>query len=151
MAKYKLNKSLIANAVTVVIEPTMNLINLEIIKNNLEKLFFNDINFIKLTSLFKINRKNNLIIFNNNYLYLIKQNYQKPETIFIDYRLFNFQLEVLTNHLYTLINNKSITIFGFNNKVEELATLLAAKSNNKVYFVVSPEKYILKNVKYIKK
>ena len=149
VTKYKLNKVLVTNKITVVTEPYISLINLEILKNNLEKLFFNDINFVQLSSLFKQSKNNILLIFNNQYLYLIKRKLKKEEPIFIDFKLFNFNINTLTKYLSIFINNKNVIIFGFNNKVEELSNLLATNTKNKVYFVANPVYYILKNVKYI--
>lgn len=149
VTKYKLNKVLVTNKITVVTEPYISLINLEILKNNLEKLFFNDINFVQLSSLFKQSKNNILLIFNNQYLYLIKRKLKKEEPIFIDFKLFNLNINTLTKYLSIFINNKNVIIFGFNNKVEELSNLLATNTKNKVYFVANPVDYILKNVKYI--
>lgn len=146
--KFKLNNGLINGRVTVVTSPINSMTELEIIKNCLEKLSFTKIKFINLVKLFNIKRNYLFIVFNKSYLYLLNTNYkQKLDTIFIDYKLFKNNINILTKYLSTIIKKKNVIILGYNPSIDLFAIKLEKISNSKVYYVEDLTEYIFNKIK----
>ena len=84
LKKHKLNKGIINNNITVLVDPTYTQADTQIISNILDKLSFNKITFINILTLLNIKKNNIWLIVNKNYMYLIHINYKnnKVEIIF---------------------------------------------------------------------
>lgn len=148
LKKYKLNKNLINNSITVLVDPTYTQADTEVIDKILEKLSFTKINFINIISLLNVTKKQIWLIANKRYMYLVHLNYKnKIETIFIDYKLFKNNIKLLINHLSFFIKGRRVILLGFYDNIEELAEQIEGQNNSYVYYINDTFNYYINKKK----
>ena len=147
LKKYKLNKNIITN-INVLIEPNYTQADTMILNNILDKLSFNKIEFISIISLLDINKQRIWLIVNKNYLHLIQLNYKnKIETIFIDYKLFKKNINLLIKHLSIFLKRKQVILVGSYNCLEALAVKIEKESGSKTYYIEDSLNYFISKIK----
>lgn len=146
--KHKLNKSLFNNNICFLLEPGATNTDKEVINNIFTKLSFNNIEFINISSLLDIKKNKVWILLNDTYLYLIYTNYKtKKDYIFIEYKIFKNNTNLIINHLLHFTKNKSVIISGISKKLEEFSSKLETLNNGKVYYMNDSISYYINKIK----
>lgn len=146
--KYKLNKSLLNNSITVIIDPTYTQADTDILNDILDKLSFNKISFINIINLLVITRKRIYFIIAKHYMYLIHLNYKNNvETIFIDYKLFKNNINILLNHLIIFFKKKQVIVLGITGEIDSIAEKIEELSKTPTFYIQEPINYLIEKAK----
>jgi len=146
--KHKLNKGIINNNITVLIDPNYTQADTEILNSILEKLMFNKITFINITKLLEVSKKRVWLIANNKYMFFVYKNFKnKTSHFFIDLEFFKNNINILIKHLLIFIKRKQVIVLGMRDNIDDLASKLETISKSQVYYIDDTFNYYLTKLK----
>ena len=114
----RINISLFGTSIKVIINPSYTNADIEVLKNILENLGFNKISIINETKLYKLNKHNAYLNYNNEYYILTFINiYDKKEFYLIEQNFFD--KKELQKFTRCKLSNKDLLVFGLNKEIDE--------------------------------
>lgn len=148
LKKYKLNNNFFNNSIVFITSPNYTQADTEVINKIFERNNVNKIYFVNIINLIDIKKNKVWIIKNNYYIYLVYLNYkQKTESIFIDLKLYQKNIDLLIETFKLFIKNKQTILLGFSDKLEQFAELIESRTSIKTYYITNTFEYINNKLK----
>lgn len=133
-----INISIFGATIKVIVNPSYTNADVEVLKNVLENLGFNKISVINEIRLYKLNKHNAYLNYNNEYALLTFINiYEKKEFYIIEKSIFN--AKELKKFTKSKIHDKDLLVFGLNNTIDEFVE----NYGNNCYHFYNDETYLI--------
>lgn len=144
--KNHFNKGLFNKDIYCIINPNYTKADIKMLYDCLEKCNFNQIKTTNFLSLCNIKKNNLWIIANHNYMYIIFIDSKfKVQSLFLDYKLFKNDINLIIKHIGMFTKNKKIIVLGHYPDIPLLAEKIETINNTKVYYYNDINSYIIRN------
>lgn len=138
LSKNHINLGVFGQSIMVVVNPCYTEADIEVLKNILENLGFHNISFINEIRLYKLNKNNAYLNYNNDYsLLTIINKYNKKEFYLIE-REFFLENQFI-KFIKSKIKNKDLLVFGLYLNIDEFVK----NFGNNCYHFSNDETYLI--------